>query len=56
MSNKHKFGFLSTIDDPLLPYWIASAQQFEIQNIIVICDSQKRSEKLQMIWEKLMQC
>ena len=35
-----------------MPYWIASAQQFEIQNIIVICDSQKRSEKLQMIWEE----
>ena len=52
MKKRHMFGFLSTITDPLLPFWIDGAHQSGIENIVVICDSMLLDEKESGIWEE----
>jgi methionyl-tRNA formyltransferase len=44
------FGFLTTIDSPLLPYYLAEAQANNVKNIHVLCDSKLISKKDQQIW------
>jgi methionyl-tRNA formyltransferase len=46
------FGFLTTIDSPLLPFFISSALEQGVKNIIVICDSKLSSEKDNKIWKE----
>ncbi len=45
------FGFLSTIDEPLLPYMMTSALSNGVDNIIVICDKKVNSDKDRRIWQ-----
>ncbi len=53
MSRKtHTFGFLSTIDNPLLPAYISSALIHNVKNIVVICDSNTEDEKSRLIWQE----
>jgi len=47
-----KFGFLSTVDSPLLPFCISAAQQSGVENIIVICDSKTEDDKSRKIWKE----
>lgn len=47
-----RFGFLSTIDNPLLPYHIASALNVGISDVIVILDERTLSEKTWNIWNE----
>ena len=47
-----KFGFLTTLYDPLLPLNIVNAIQFDIKQIVVICDPKHWNEKDQLIWKK----
>lgn len=47
-----KVGFLTTIDAPLLPFWIASALAHGVKDIVMICDSKLRSEKDNRIWRE----
>mgnify|MGYP003950504289 CR=1 FL=1 len=47
---KHIFGLLSTIDNPLLPFWISEARKNEIKNLLLICDSKVRSSEIQERW------
>jgi hypothetical protein len=42
---KFTFGFLSTIDCPLLPYFLSEALSNHCDDIIVICDERLSSEK-----------
>ena len=49
-SNLIKFGFLSTIDSPLLPFFLSAVLSNGINNICVIYDSKKNSEKDKKIW------
>lgn len=46
------FGFLTTIDAPLLPYYLATAQTKNVKNIHVLCDAKLTSEKDQRIWRE----
>jgi folate-dependent phosphoribosylglycinamide formyltransferase PurN len=46
------FGFLSTADNPLLPYHYAAAKSQGIKNICFIFDSKLISEKDRNIWVK----
>jgi hypothetical protein len=50
-TNNINFGFLATIDSPLLPYYLAEAQANNVKNIHVICDSKLISTKDQKIWD-----
>lgn len=52
MSNCSRVGLLSTIGEPLLPFYIASFLSHQIENIVVICDSKIISEKDKKIWEE----
>jgi len=45
-----KFGLLSTIDSPLLPFFLSAVLSNGIKNICVICDSKTMSEKDKKIW------
>ncbi len=45
-----KFGILSTIDSPQLPFLLHCLMEAGIENICVICDSKLISEKDQKIW------
>ncbi|MEW7009871.1 formyltransferase family protein [Lentilitoribacter sp. EG35] len=47
-----KFGFLSTIDSPILPYFLHFAKLYSIEDIIVIIDSKITSEKNKLIWQQ----
>lgn len=47
-----KFGFLATIDAPLLPLLIESAVRNGVHNICVICDSRTNSKKDMTIWKE----
>jgi hypothetical protein len=38
-SGQVNFGFLTTIDSPLLPHYLAAAQVSHVNNIHVICDA-----------------
>lgn len=46
------FGFLTTIDNPLLPHYLAAAQASKVKNIHVLCDAKLISEKDQRIWRE----
>jgi folate-dependent phosphoribosylglycinamide formyltransferase PurN len=46
------FGFLSTIDAPLLPWTLAAALANDCQNIVIICDSKLSSEKDKRLWQE----
>lgn len=52
MKSPFTFGFLSTIDNPLLPFFIDAAQGHGCTNIVVICDSKLISEKDFRIWRE----
>ena len=45
-------GVLSTVDQPLLPFYLASILSQKIENIVVICDSKTITEKDKKIWEE----
>jgi len=47
-----RFGFLSTIDAPLLPFLLASALTHGLRSICVICDSKLQSDKDKRIWQE----
>lgn len=44
------FGFLTTIDSPLLPHYLAAARENHVNNIHVLCDAKLISEKDRRIW------
>ena len=46
-----RFGFLSTIDNPLLPRQILAARQHGVKHIAVICDATTISGKDKKIWK-----
>ena len=48
---KHKFGFLTDVDNPLLPYFLYEARRAGVTNIFVICDSLRTKQKDIAIWE-----
>ena len=50
MKDDFSVGLLSTIDQPLLPFFLASILRENIKNIVVICDSKKISNKDKKIW------
>lgn len=45
-----KIGILSTIDSPLLPFYLKAAKMHDIKELVVICDSKISSEKDKAIW------
>lgn len=45
-------GFLTTIDSPLLPHYLAAAQANNVKNIHVLCDAKLLSEKDRRIWRE----
>jgi folate-dependent phosphoribosylglycinamide formyltransferase PurN len=45
-----KIGFLSTFDNPLLPYMLSIAQKEKLNNIVIICDGKNVSKKDHAIW------
>ena len=47
-----RFGFLSTLDNLLLPHLINTALENGLENIYVILDSKNISEKDKTIWER----
>ena len=47
-----KFGFLSTIDQPLLPYYIFFAIKNHCEELFIICDSKLLSQKDKILWNK----
>ena len=49
-SSQIKIGFLSTIDSPLLAFFIAAARSYGVSDITVVCDSKVSSEKDRKIW------
>ena len=50
--NQVIFGFLTTIDSPLLPHYLAVARSNNVTNIHVLCDSKLWSEKDHIIWRE----
>ena len=52
MKSKGCVGVLSTVDQPLLPFYLASILSQNLKDIVVICDSKTISEKDKMIWEE----
>ena len=52
MNNKKVFGFLSTLGDPLLPFYLGTSKEFGLDNIIVFCDPTGISEKDRKIWNE----
>lgn len=46
------FGFLTTIDSPLLPHYLAAAQANQVKKIHVLCDAKLISEKDRRIWQE----
>jgi methionyl-tRNA formyltransferase len=51
MSNNFiRFGFLSTLDNPLLPLFVEAARRRGVRNIVIICDSKSLSDKDKNIW------
>jgi len=43
-------GFLTTIDSPLLPFYIAAAKTYSVKNIFILCDFKNVSDKDKRIW------
>ena len=52
MTDSYCVGLLSTVDQPLLPFYLAAILSQKIENIVVICDSKKISEKDKKNWEE----
>ncbi len=52
MSENICVGVLSTVDQPLLPFYLASILSQKIENIVVICDSKNTSDKDKKIWQE----
>ncbi len=50
MNSKFRIGLLTTIDSPLLPFFIDTILNQKFKDIIVICDSKKISDKNKKIW------
>ena len=50
MKKKFKIGLLTTIDNPLLPFFIKGILVQKLNDIIVICDSKMISKKNKKIW------
>src|SRR5262245_31631617 len=46
------FGFLSTIDCPLLPSFLKAALAHDVKNIFVICDAKVMTEKGRRLWDE----
>ena len=49
-SSQFAVGILSTIDSPLLPFYISAARSYGVTNIVVLCDSKLISQKDKIIW------
>jgi methionyl-tRNA formyltransferase len=47
-----RFGFLSTVDAPLLPYFLWHALTQNVDDIVVICDEKTVSDKDKKIWQE----
>ena len=47
-----RFGFLSTIDAPLLPFYLAAALANGCSDLVVICDSKNFSPKDRGLWQE----
>lgn len=47
-----RFGFLSTVDAPLLPFYLAAALVHGCDDLVVICDSKNFSEKNRSLWRE----
>ena len=45
-------GFLSTIDNPLLPLLIYKISQNKLRNVYIICDQSKTSLKMQKVFKE----
>lgn len=52
MPKKFTIGLLSTIDNPLLPFFIKEIFKRNFSKILVICDLKKTSEKDMKIWSQ----
>ena len=55
MDDRYCVGLLSTVDEPLLPFYLAAILSQKIENIVVICDSKKiisEKDKILIIDEK----
>ena len=50
MSEKFRVGLLTTIDSPLLPFFIDTILGQKLKDIVVICDSKKITDKNRKIW------
>jgi methionyl-tRNA formyltransferase len=50
--SKMRFGFLSTVDAPLLPFYISTALSNGCDDLVVICDSKIYSQKDWAIWHQ----
>ena len=49
---KFRFGFLTTIDNPLLPFMLSAALSNKCEDIVVICDERLSSEKDMKRWNE----
>jgi folate-dependent phosphoribosylglycinamide formyltransferase PurN len=49
---KFTFGFLTTIDSPLLPFMLSAALSNGCNDIVVICDERLSSKKDKRIWKE----
>ena len=47
-----RFGLLSTVDAPMLPFYLAAARSNGCDDLVVICDSIKFSEKNVGLWKE----
>ena len=52
MNEHSRVGILSTIDQPLLPFYLGSILNQGIERLVVICDSKPIDEKDKKIWEQ----
>jgi methionyl-tRNA formyltransferase len=51
-TNQINFGFLTTIDSPLLSHYLAAALENNVKNIHVIFDAKLISKKDQRLWRE----
>ncbi|MDA9133113.1 formyltransferase family protein [Alphaproteobacteria bacterium] len=47
-----RFGFLSTVDAPMLPFYLAAARSNGCDDLVVICDSVNFSSKNLRLWKE----
>jgi methionyl-tRNA formyltransferase len=50
MGKKFRIGLLTTIDSPLLTFFISNILAHKLTDIVVICDSKKYTDKDRKIW------